>query len=368
MEKQKRLAALDLIKFLAMFFVVLYHGRYMWINIMKDLNLKTFCLFFIHTLLSTCVPMFFFVNGFLLINKELNLKKHILKTFKFIAITFIWGAITLYILSILRENPFSAKEFIESLWSFKQDWINHLWFMGALVGIYFVFPIIKAAFDSNRKAFNYFVLFCTIVVFSVSFLDLAATFLDMQFEGGKRIIFNNWLNMFNPLRGVRAFTLAYFLIGCYFGANRKKIDEKIKKFKFINPVTLILIIAVSTALYAYWGIWSSHVTGEQWDTVWFGYDEIFILIDTVSFYLLSRYYKGNAKNPFSYIVKAVSKNTLGIYFTHIIILELARYLKITQLGFMQNYISFIIYAFIILLICAGISALLKKIPILKKLV
>lgn len=68
------------------------------------------------------------------------------------------------------------------------------------------------------------------------------------------------------------------------------------------------------------------------------------------------------------ILLTISCNTFGIYVLHEIFLHLLNRLGIKSFAFMQNYISNLIYAAVIMLICTGISLAVKKIPIIKKLV
>lgn len=373
MKTKERLANLDLMKFFAIFFVVLYHTRYISNNIMNGATNESRLVFFVHCILAMCVPMFFFVNGFLLINKKLNLKKHIFKTVKFIVITFIWGALSLFVLMYIKGEMLDIFQFLFGLWKWKLGWINHLWFMGSLVCIYIVFPLIKNAFDNNRKIFNYFLIFCMIVVFGSSILNMVATVTNtlVPKSFGKisiEYVSRNWLNIFNPLGGLKAHSFAFFMLGCFFGGNKEKISEKVKKCKFINPFTLMLIFAFSTFLYAFWGYSSAHIIGKQWDVVWNGYDSIFTLINIVTVYFLFEYYKGSKKNPLSYVVRAVSQNTLGIYFMHPLLLEILRVKGVIDLPFMQNYFANIIYVLVVVLICTAVSAVLRKIPIIKNLV
>lgn len=60
------------------------------------------------------------------------MKKHLKKTGPLILLTFVWGAVNLLILMPIKNQWFSAGEFIDALWTWKQGWINHFWFMGAV--------------------------------------------------------------------------------------------------------------------------------------------------------------------------------------------------------------------------------------------
>ena len=373
MEKQKRFAFLDLMKFFAIFFVVLYHGRYIPNDIMgESVTLQSQIVYIVHCILATGVPIFFFVNGFLLINKKLDLKKFTIKTVKLIAITFIWGATGLLVIAATRGESFSPMELLAGLWKWKLGYINYLWFMGALVCIRFIFPLIKSAFDNNRKVFNYFVALCMIIVFGNSILNMITTLTDRVILDGTEYFVDaysnkDWLNIFNPLAGMKGHAFALFMLGCFVGGNKEKLDKKIESSKILNPFTAFIVFVISTVLYVLWGYYTANLLDGQWDPVWNGYDKIFTLINVIAMYVMFRNYKGSPKNPLSYVIRLVSKNTLGVYFTHQLLLEFLKVNGLTELPFMQNYAVNIVYVLLIVLVCASVSALLKKIPLIKNL-
>ena len=128
MEK-RRFFYIDLIKTIAMFFVIFYHSTLFSSNFLSDANLRSYVLYFSKTILSTCAPLFFFVNGYLLFGNKFCLRKHIFKTVKMVVQASVWAVITLLILQVIRGEFLSAIEFVKAIWNWKQDWINHLWYV-----------------------------------------------------------------------------------------------------------------------------------------------------------------------------------------------------------------------------------------------
>ena len=91
------------------------------------------------TFLSAGVPIFFFCNGYLLLNRRFCLKKHEFKIVKIIALTGIWGMINIFLIMVIEKEHLSIAEFMDYLWTWHYGWINYLWNMGALVCIYIFF-------------------------------------------------------------------------------------------------------------------------------------------------------------------------------------------------------------------------------------
>ena len=77
-----------------------------------------------------------------MLNRSFDLKKHIIKIVKIIVLTLIWAVITLILLMPINNEYSSVREYVVSLWNLKMRWINHLWYMGALVCIYIFFPLL----------------------------------------------------------------------------------------------------------------------------------------------------------------------------------------------------------------------------------
>lgn len=357
---------IDLLEMIGMLFVVLYHAPTIPFNIIGAPSTLAYANYMLRPILSTCVPLFFFANGFLLINRRFDLNKHIEKTVNLVFLTVLWGVITLLLLMCVTGQRLSAEEFVTGLLEWKQGWINHLWYMGALVCIYFAFPLIKTAFDHDRKVFNFCVIVCMVFGFGNTVLSMAATLRGCLMGTGTYVSYN-FFNMFNPLRGLFGHTFAYFCIGCWVGGRQEAVREKLQAWRWVNPAGLVLILVCSSALLGAWGVLCSRLTGRMWDTVWNGYDTVFTLINVLALYGLSLSYRNTGGIVCKWI-RMVSENTLGIYFIHIIIAHLLERLGVTALPVLRYFVPNAVYALVIMALSLLITLALKRIPGLKQLV
>lgn len=73
-----------------------------------------------------------------------------------VILTFLWGLI-IY------------------LWTFRQGWINHLWYIGALICIYVFLPVFKSVFDTNRKYFYYITIIIALFTFGNTTINIIVT-------------------------------------------------------------------------------------------------------------------------------------------------------------------------------------------------
>ena len=118
MNKTKRIDNIDLLESIAMFFVIVYHTKSdISHNILEEHSTVDNIDYCVRSILSTCVPLFFFCNGFLLFNRPFDLKKHLTKTFKLFALALIWGSLSASFAQFVIHSgePFCIKEFISVL-------------------------------------------------------------------------------------------------------------------------------------------------------------------------------------------------------------------------------------------------------------
>ena len=359
MAESKRFTHIDLLETIAIFFVIVYHSTLYSFNFLVDNSLLSYLRYFFRTILSTCVPLFFFANGYLLLGKPFNLRKHISKTVKLVLLTVTWAIITLFALQEIRQEYFTFREFIAALWSWKQNWINHFWFMGALVCVYVFFPLIKSVFDSNKKLFIYFVIICAIFTLGNTLLNQAATVCaSVFFHKSIALSGNNFFSMFNPFRGIYGFPFVYFCAGGLMYSYQDKLLHISAKLR--NTLCVIGLLVSCTALFLL-GILYSKINGEIWAVVWNGYDTVFTFLNVIFIHTLCLNWKADSPT-----IRFISNNTLGVYFMHNLLMWLIRpYLL--EYAFCRTYTATLFFAFILLVLCLLLCHLIKKVPLLSKL-
>ena len=69
-KKHQTYDGLDLMKAMAIYFVLIYHFPIMEVDFIGTGKTGAYSNFFIFSIFSTCVPIFFFINGALLFNKS----------------------------------------------------------------------------------------------------------------------------------------------------------------------------------------------------------------------------------------------------------------------------------------------------------
>ena len=354
---KKRFDFVDLLKATAIFFVLIYHFSLMNVDFIHNGEWTSYINYYLKSLLSTCVPLFFFVNGGLLMNKsKLDIKDHTKKIIKIIILTIIWGLITLIALSFIRGEHLSFIEIIGGVFNLKEGWINHLWFFEALIVIYILYPLLFNSFKTNPNIFYYFASAVFIFTFLNNFIGSFAKILSITLEifEDKNLESINYFSGFNPFEGIRGYSIGYFILGGILFNYQTEL--RTQKAKLLS----IAFLPISMGLLFIYGVKISENHNSIWDIVWNGYDNIFTLINVILIFLISLHYKN--RGIFGNLVKIIAENSLGIYLIHLIIGAIIRpYFP------MSGILGTLIFSISILFFSLFIALTIKKIPLLRHL-
>ena len=361
-KKIKRYNYIDLMKVVGIFFVIVYHSRLYNNDFMIENNIANYIMYFFKAIVSTCVPIFFFVNGYLLFKKEFDLKKHLKKMLKLVLLSFLWELILLIsYLYITNQKIYISSSLILSYLSLDINYcLTIFWFIGALICIYLFFPLLKEVYDKNKKIFKYFVVVAFIFTFGVKALQEILNTIGYLTNTSESLKLDyEVFKMYNPFIGTYGYTFVYFCLGGLIHDYENKILDIPKSKR--NTISFSIMILSCCALFSI-GIYHSNVLDlKTWDIVWNGYDTIFTLFNVIAIFVICLNY--NKENK---IIMSISKNTLGIFFIHVILIEATKKYIIISNAYIESSYK-IVYCICILLICNLICTLLKKISIIKNM-
>lgn len=349
---------LDMLKCLGIWFVVIYHSvtsDYNWMNTPDAVH---YLRYYLQTVVSTCVPLFFFVNGYLLLNRPLDLKKHIAKSLLLMALTVMWGIIGLLAMMPIEKQHVSFGDLLISLSRFEPiGWINHLWFMGTLIGVYVQFPLLKYAYDTEKRLFHYFVAAASVFTFGYVFAAYAAAIAGHDMGMQSISACAELMNQFSPFRGIKGYAFVYFCIG----GMMPEWEESILRFRHRKLIAALGLLLSCASLFAL-GICFSGMYGSLWDVVWNGYSTVCTLVSVLCLYALCLGYSGKSR-----MIGMISRSTLGIYFMHMILIRLTREYAVS-IPFFRTYMGNAVYALMLIMACLAIVQGIRRIPILRVLV
>ncbi len=358
--KSNRLVHIDLLESVAIFFVISYHATQYSFDFLNNGSVVDYLLYFFRTILSTCVPIFFFANGYLLLNKSFDLTKHTKKILHLSLLVFIWSFVLMMLYLLIAGEELSLNAIVAPILNMENQWgMNLFWYIGALICIYILFPLLKLAFDKEKKLFYFFTIICALLTFGYKFINetilLLSPFTNL-FENGIGLPV---LTMFNPFRGSYGYSFVYFCVGGILGENKDKILSISKNKR--NTISVFGILLSCFCLFVMGVLHSIYIKKDVWDIVWNGYDSVFTFFNVIFIYVLCLNF--NKENRF---ISCISMNTLGIYILHGLLIRLTK--GIFEIDALCNLPFNLVYSLAILCLSLLISVCMKKIPVLKRLV
>lgn len=361
----RRYNYLDILKGIAIFLVCMYHFWYG--SDYSSFALLDFLQEFLYPILSTCVPLFFTVNGALLLNKKtFDGKKHLKKIVVFFLQYCVWHGLTLIILGLCNQVDFSSFRkyqlinvflFLGNIEGIK---VNHFWFIPVFCCIYLLYPFFRELFQKEHLESNA----------RVSLMGLLAViyfcnFLVHDFEIFKSIFpcLNNLtllpVTTFEPFNYQIGTMLVYFFTG---GFLHKYLSQK-EKISLAGSIFLVL--AGLTLSYA--AVCTKDRIGDvDYDCVFDGYNTTGTFLCTVGLFISA--FKAEKYIPSEggvlTVARTIGCNTMTVYYTHwffgIIIEELIP----MGYGFLWN----IFHAGMLVVSGTLLGEILKRIPGLKYLI
>lgn len=312
-----RIFGYDLIKTIAIFMIVFYHlggidigaielGKYYYPNFNK----------FILSFCAASVPLFLMVHGALILPKQLDFRKSILKAAKML-LWLLFGKLVLQL--IVLEKCFCIEEEMV-----------HFWFLGTLAMVYVV-----SYFMNQQKWLQHFILLLLIVYPFLSnlFYDCVVFFKP-----------DTKLSVLGHDGFFTFYALVYFYLGYYL------------KFKTYPRHFSFLAIIVGLFLINFEVIALSNYHQNIFDGVNGSFPTIGALALSTGLFLLFKdacSISHNLRNSIGFI----GSNTLGIYIFHVLFIFLIR--KYTQCESLSLLSSITLTCFLILVI-AFLSHCLKR--------
>lgn len=349
-EKIKRIDGLDLMKTIAIMMVLMLHTS-LWDTDFINNPSRGRVIQYAFRMISEGVPMFVFVNGFLLFRKNtLDLKKHYYKIMKLIFLTLIWGLI-LTLIGLKTRAPqedITVEKVVHYILTIQvgTPYTGFLWFLQNLAGLYLVFPMLKVVYDNAFGLFEkLFVIAMTFTV-GVNVLQVVGEFIVNQkaLDVFNELLF--FINRYNPIGN--NWYIFYFMLGAIAMHYFEKISEH--RALLIGGGFAAWGVNVAISLYL------SKKTNIVYDGALF-YRTIFFMF-ILAILAITMTYQNN-KRIMGKIIASIGKNTMGIYLLHTAVINLIIFYwwPITFIGRMFVYMM-------VFTISWFASIVLKKVPII----
>ncbi len=353
--KTRSLLHIEIMRTIAAFFVIFNHTGEWGYTLFLSYE-KTTLIYWYYLLVSAVckvsVPLFFMISGALLLNKEEESTKKILKRiFRIFIILFVFSFIS-YIQQIHFGNEvFDIGRFFGVFIS--DNWMSPYWYLYTYIGFLISIPLLrKVSKAMQNKDYRY------MIILVVAITGFVPVFMYLFSKG--KLYLNSDLN----ISWMSSQIFFYPLVGNYL-ENRMKI-EKVKKNRIFlmwvfNAFSLIITCYVTTVNNSLMG----------------GFPQTFMMslvpINAICIYITTKKIVSKFKpgKRMTYILTEIGACTFGIYLFHGLFLReqsLSLYLKIEQLFNFAPLLRELLRCFEAMIICGLITWLIKKIPWLKKFI
>lgn len=331
---KKRNYGIDLIKILACMGVVFLHVSAQSFKFSSPFNVNIY----IYYLGTLSIPLFFMVNGYFLLNKNILTYSYLLnKVYSMLVIITIWS----FIYWLLSGNFYHDNLIKKVLGSLVQKgYFFQFWFFGSLIIIYLTLPILKRVISS----FKVHIILLLILIVAGSLIQL--------------------INFFVPhppvqLKIIQTFRIwtwyAYYILGAFLGRNEIKDKLKSLNFKFLAYLTLPMLLIMPIPLF-----YISHNIFHVFYAEYF-YDSIFIKTLATSVFILCSNLQ--IKDAWIGYIKILSKNIMGIFILHYhVMMILGKFYNISKT------ISNLIAIVVVFVLSFSISYIISKITYINKLI
>ncbi|MFJ7728356.1 acyltransferase [Neobacillus sp. NPDC097160] len=341
----KRLVYLDWLRVLATIAVVTIHvtaGSVSKIQPGQHISWLEANLF--ETLSRWSVPGFVMISGALLLQDQrmLTLTEFLKKRASKVVIPFIVWSIFFYIYgAYIGYFPASIKSGIKL---FITNGISyHLWFLYMIVGIYLITPLLQIFVrQASKQHIQYFLLLWLYASVATRLSDFL---IGVRFS----------IELFFVTDYVGYFLLGYFL--SHF--------EVPKRWRVISYIGACLGF-----IGTFWGTYYYTLKGNGiLNENWYSYFSPTVLLFTIGIFVWFRYHFQESVQPLPLLLRGINQASLGIYIFHFWLMNNFLWKVYPQVGaHFHPIIALPINLLITVILSTVLTLILKKIPLVKKLV
>lgn len=294
------------------------------------------------------VPIFVMISGALFLGKERPIKVLFSKHIGRILITFL--AWSVFYTAWNNFNSGESHLFRELIMSDLKGHY-HMWFLYMIACLYMVVPFLNLIVR-HRKLTNYFIILAFLFVFAI---PQCITIIGIKSE----YLSENIQNVLSEthMYFVLGFT-GYFVLG--YVLHKTQIGKKCETIIYIMGIGSLFFTVFVT-------MWISKRNQES-SELFYNSMTVNILTTSIAIFVFAKQHmnKPLKSEKAMHVLSYISKCTFGVYLVHLLIINcLRRFVGITNLSF-NPIISVPILALIVFVCSMGISAIMNKIPFVKK--
>ena len=324
---KKRLLGLDVIKTIAIMFVIAIHIPLFQYDFVSDNNIGVYVQFALR-MISKGVPLFFVVNGFLLLKRsELTISKHYRTMLKIFLLLLFWALFLIVINLLYDKTPINRSLIIDLFLKTKAAslYTGELWFLQALFAVYMIYPLLWLSLQKERKL--YYILFVLLLGFACidELLNIMTSILDNPVYIGHLNNLNLFIHRLKLIDQYDWYVL-YFMSGGLVSLFSEEIQKRKLLFTIIWFVMWLSFFFLSVFI---------SKEKNQLFSQFIDNSSIFQLVSILFLFSVCLGIKGT--NITEKLFLQIGSNTFGIYVTHQFFIRISR-LLIPQDLFVERFL------------------------------
>ena len=330
----------DLVRIIAIFFVILVHVSYRLINEWGRIPFDWWMIGNVAEGISrTAVSLFIMTSGYLNFSHPLPMKEYFQRRLpRVFVLLVVWSLIHMVLLIATGQGSYTITTGLRAILT--GNVYDHLWFLYALFGFYLITPIFQRAVETDRKLIWYFLALW--VIFE-PFASLVERFAGIEFG----VILPQVTGYFG-----------YYLLGYLLATHEFTTRQAWLGFGAYAFTSLFIIL----------GTWRMTISSGVPDTTFYDLTGFPVLVGAVGLFIFVKSFKLDSP-----IVRFFGRTTTGIYLMHYSVLEILKrgvfgMEKLSSVSPFNPYVGVPLSSLSIFFVSAIITSIFLKVPVLKKIV
>ena len=236
--------------------------------------------YYLRSLLSACVPLFFFVSGSLYSGRSLGLSQALSKVLHLVLPFCVWAVLAGLFFRWVDGEQLSLKWVVLDAVTLRQQVANWLWFIPTISAVYLFAPICLYIQRNNVKLFKWMIVLLLLFSVGINFISLVCGTFDLltNSEFGSKL--TSLVSRYSVLGGNHPEAFTFFALGAW-------VEERGLAKKIGSRAASITLLLAPIPLAAY-GILSHIKHGATYDVTWNGYSTIGTALVVISLYVLAQ--------------------------------------------------------------------------------
>lgn len=334
----RRLLDLDALKALACVCVVAYHARY--ISLAPGGAAPV--MYYARSFLACCVPLFFFVHGFLRARRDLTVAQCLARMAKMAALVLIWSLVASVVRTLEGEPP--VQGLILDVLALPQGRSNYLWFLISLSAFYALLPLVQLARERSYPLFLWATVGALALCFGVDVVRKLCLVFGAEPWAAPLMGFVTRFPVWGENHG---YAFAYCLVGMLVfdgtrgdacGSPRALVADALDSARGIDRAPLLVargvwwlsercratlavaMIALLPLVMTAFGIYAAELLGSEYDVSWYGYGCWSTLLLVLALYRVASLAAPRAPQWAERLIGLLGRNTMAVYLMHMLVM------------------------------------------------